>query len=389
MAKVVIDAGHGGIDSGAVGNGIIEKDLTLKISKYIYDRLKDLGVDVKITRDTDETLTPEERVKRVLNSFGNSSDVLVISNHINAGGGDGAEVIYALRNNDTLSNLILKELSNEGQNIRKSYQRRLPSNPSKDYYFMQRNTGDTESITVEYGFLDSKGDDVNQLKNNWQNYAEAVVRAIIEYLNLSYIPVDSGMYYTVKAGDTLWSIAKKYGVTVDNIKKENGLVSSMLSLGQVLKIPVLEDEVDDNFYTVKRGDTLYSIANSYDTTVNDIIKLNNLTNIVLSIGQKLQIPKSNNNKNEYIVKAGDTLYKIARENNISVDELKEKNNLTNNMLSIGQILIIPNSNNIYKVKRGDTLYKIARENNISVNRLKELNNLTNDILSINQILKLN
>lgn len=84
--KVVIDPGHGGVDSGAVGNGIIEKDLTLKISKYIYNRLKELGVDVKITRDIDETLTPNERVNRVLNSFGNNKDVLVISNHINAGG---------------------------------------------------------------------------------------------------------------------------------------------------------------------------------------------------------------------------------------------------------------------------------------------------------------
>lgn len=88
MAKIVIDAGHGGNDPGASGNGIIEKEYTLKISKYIYDRLKSLGLDVKMTRTTDETLTPDERVKRVLNSFGNSSDVLVISNHINAGGGD-------------------------------------------------------------------------------------------------------------------------------------------------------------------------------------------------------------------------------------------------------------------------------------------------------------
>ena len=86
--KIVIDAGHGGTDSGAVGNGIIEKDYNLMISKYIYNRLKELGVDVYITRDRDETLTPTERVNRVLNAFGNSSDVLVISNHINAGGAD-------------------------------------------------------------------------------------------------------------------------------------------------------------------------------------------------------------------------------------------------------------------------------------------------------------
>ena len=84
--KVVIDAGHGGTDSGAVGNGIIEKNLTLDISKYMFDRFNDLGVPVKMTRTTDETLGPDIRPKRVLNQFGNSKDVIVISNHINAGG---------------------------------------------------------------------------------------------------------------------------------------------------------------------------------------------------------------------------------------------------------------------------------------------------------------
>lgn len=88
MAKVVIDAGHGGQDSGASGNGIIEKEYTLKISEYIYNRLKELGVDVKMTRTTDETINPTERVNRILDAFGNSSDVIVVSNHINAGGAD-------------------------------------------------------------------------------------------------------------------------------------------------------------------------------------------------------------------------------------------------------------------------------------------------------------
>lgn len=88
MAKIVVDAGHGGNDPGASGNGIIEKEYTLKISQYIYDRLRQLGLDVKMTRTEDETLSPTERVNRVLNSFGNTSDVIVISNHINAGGGD-------------------------------------------------------------------------------------------------------------------------------------------------------------------------------------------------------------------------------------------------------------------------------------------------------------
>ena len=389
MAKIVIDAGHGGIDSGAVGNGIIEKELTLKISEYIYDRLKQLGLDVKITRDTDETLTPNERVNRVLNSFGNNSDVIVISNHINSGGGDGAEVIYALRNNDTLSNLILSELSNEGQNIRKAYQRRLPSDLSKDYYFMHRNTGNTESIIIEYGFLDSKGDDVNQLKNNWQNYAEAVVRAITEYLNLSYIPVNENEYYTVKKGDSLWSIAKKYNVSVNDLKNSNGLTNSMISVGKVLQIPVKKQQNEiSNIYTVKKGDTLYKIAREYDTSTNEIIKLNNLTNTVLSIGQTLNIPTSNKT---YTVNSGDTLYKIANLFNTTISELKRINNLNAEILSIGQILKIPTSsstNTTYTVKSGDTLYKIANMFNTTINDLKIINNLNNDILSIGQIIKI-
>ena len=104
---VVIDPGHGGTDPGAISNGLKEKDFTLLISKYMYDRLKELGVPVRLTRDSDITLTPKERVDKVQSFFGDSKDVVVISNHLNAGGGDGAEVIYALRNNSTLSKKIL------------------------------------------------------------------------------------------------------------------------------------------------------------------------------------------------------------------------------------------------------------------------------------------
>ena len=393
MAKVVIDAGHGGNDPGASVNGIIEKEYALKISEYIYNRLRELGLDVKMTRTTDETLSPTERVNRVLNAFGDSSDVLVISNHINAGGGDGAEVIYALRNKDTLSNIILKELENEGQNIRKAYQRRLPSDTSKDYYFMQRNTGDTESITVEYGFLDSTGDDVNQLKTKWKDYAEAVVRGIIQYLNLTYVPVEGANYYTVKSGDSLWSIAKKYNINVSDLKEANGLTSSMLSIGDVLKIPAVEEEqVKENVYTVKKGDNLYKIAQNYDTTVSEIIKLNNLTSTNLSIGQILEIPTKTASGNTYTVKSGDSLYKIAQQYNTTVNELKNLNNISSNLLSIGQVLKIPSSTIeppiTYTVKRGDSLYKIAEQYNTTVNDLMKLNNLGTTLLSIGQVLKI-
>ena len=69
MAKIVIDPGHGGTDGGASGNGIVEKDLTLEISKYMYDKFDELGIPVSITRTTDETLNPTERVERSLEAF--------------------------------------------------------------------------------------------------------------------------------------------------------------------------------------------------------------------------------------------------------------------------------------------------------------------------------
>ena len=333
MAKIVIDAGHGGIDSGAVGNGIVEKDLTLKISKYIYDRLKELGLDVRLTREIDETISPSDRVNRILSFFGDGSDVIVLSNHINAGGGDGAEVIYSLRNKDTLANLILNELKNSGQNIRRSYQKTLPTDKTKDYYFIQRETPNTESLIVEYGFLDGKGDDVSQLKNNYQEYAEAVVKAIIEYLNLTYIPVQKVNYYTVVSGDTLWNIARRFNTTVSDLKDINGLTNSLLSIGQTLKIPTEEIKNYNNIYTVKKGDTLYNIAKNYDTTVNELLQLNNLISTNLSIGQRLNIPS-----NSYTVTSGDTLWSIARRFNTTINDLKILNNLANDILSIGQIL---------------------------------------------------
>lgn len=85
---VVVDAGHGGDDPGAVNGNIKEKDFTLAVAEYIYKRLQELGIPTYITRSTDETLDRDERVNRILSAFGNNSDVIVLSNHINAGGGE-------------------------------------------------------------------------------------------------------------------------------------------------------------------------------------------------------------------------------------------------------------------------------------------------------------
>ena len=235
------------------------------------------------------------------------------------------------------------------------------------------------------------------------------------------IPMNSGtnpdnmFMYTVKKGDSLYSIAKKYGTSVDNIKKLNYLTDGNLYIGQVIRIPEIYTNPEEMFvpnyinYTVKRGDTLWSIAKEYNVSVDEIMQDNALVNNNLKLGQNLKI-RLNNYNNEiveecfgedyvpesvvdyqkYTVKAGDNLYSIAKKYGVSIDEIKKNNNLSNNLLSIGQVLKIPldNTNSFYTVSRGDTLYSIAKKFNISVSELKNKNNLSNNILSIGQVLKI-
>ena len=355
----------------------------------MYDRFRELGVPVYLTRDSDTTLNPTDRVNRILSFFGNDPNVVVISNHLNAGGGTGAEVIYALRNSSQLANAVLNNIGNTGQNMRRVYQRRLPSDPTKDYYYILRETGRTEPLIVEYGFIDNEND-LNFIKNNYKQLADAVIKAVLEYKGIPYKETDETITdtYKVMKGDTLYGIANKLDTTVDELKKINNLTSNQLSIGQILKVPAKTiDTGETEIYQVQKGDTLYSIANRYGITLAELKAINNLTSDNLAIGQLLNVPSGLSLASSYTVSAGDTLYGVAKKFDTTVDKLKEANNLTNNMLSIGQKLIIPLvEETTYVVKAGDSLYKIARDFKTTVDELKRLNNLVDDLLSIGQIL---
>lgn len=391
IKKVVIDAGHGGDDPGTIANGITEKDYTLKISNYIHNRLDEMGVPNEMSRTSDVTLSASDRPKKIQSFYGNGSDVLVVSNHINAGGGDGAEIIYALRNNDKFAKKLATEFENAGQSVRKYYQRRLPSNPAKDYYYIMRDTPNNETVIVEYGFADTISD-ANLIKNDWEKLAEAVTKAIVEYAGGKYVAPLGSNYYTVKSGDSLWSISRKFGVTVNELKKVNNLSSNLLSIGQNLIIPGKKNNTSSNEYVVKKGDTLYGIANKYNVSIDNLKSYNNLSTDSLSIGQIIKIPDNKTNSNEYVVKSGDSLYSISRKYGVSVDELMSVNNLKSTVLSVGQVLKIPNSgevtNVIYTVKKGDSLWSIAKNNKTTVDAIVKLNNLSNANLSIGQKLLL-
>ena len=245
---------------------------------------------------------------------------------------------------------------------------------------------------MEYGFIDNSND-VKFLKDNYKELADAVIKSVLEYKNIPYKepenqPVDT---YKVMAGDTLYSISKKLDTSVSELKKINNLSNNSLSVGQILKIPTKFVQVGDTeLYQVKAGDTLYSIANKYNISVNELKTINNLVNDNLSIGQLLNVPSGLSLVNSYIVEKGDTLYSVAKKFDISVNKLKEYNNLSSNLLNIGQKLLIPiGGDTTYVVKAGDTLYSIAREYNITVDKLKELNNLVDNNISIGQILIVN
>ena len=314
---------------------------------------------------------------------------------MDSSGGTGAEVIYALRNSSTLANSVLNNITSTGQTPRKIYQRRLPSDNSKDYYFIHRNTGKTEPLIVEYGFIDDNKNNFDFLNNNYKELAEAVIKAILTYKGLPYIPPDENQNttYVVKSGDTLYSIAKKYNTTPDNIKKDNNLTNNNLKVGQILKIQ--PTNLTDT-YTVQRGDTLYSIAKKYNTTVNNIKELNKLSKDSLTIGQTLLIPSGQAIEDTittpitYIVTPGDTIYSISRKYNIQPAELIAANNLSTTILTVGQKLAIPLQKNTttYIVQKGDTLYSIANKFNTTVSQIKNLNNLLSNNLTIGQNLKI-
>ena len=100
---VIIDPGHGGVDSGARGSDLLEKEYNLLISRYMYDRFRELGVPVYITRDSDTTLEPTDRIKKIMSFYGNDPNVVLVSNHLNAGGakgknvGNGKSILFAFK----------------------------------------------------------------------------------------------------------------------------------------------------------------------------------------------------------------------------------------------------------------------------------------------------
>lgn len=158
--------------------------------------------------------------------------------------------------------------------------------------------------------------------------------------------------YIVKRGDTLWSIAKKYGITIKEILNENKIQNpNLIYPGQILKISITQDNPNDCtmnhiIYTIKRGDTLTGISERCGVSKNYIAELNNIKNVnLIYAGSKLLIPRCetgdepSNNENVYIVKRGDNLWEISRKFGVSVSYLVNKNGIKNaRLIYPGQVI---------------------------------------------------
>ena len=319
--KVIIDPYRGGKDSGRLIDGQYEKNILLNISKKFQEELKRLGINSVLIRENDVSLTDDER-NSIINEVKNKGDI-IIQNRVSSN--KEFDIIYPLRNNDNLVSYISNSLNNKNIVIDNYYQRRLPTNTTLDYYSVIRNTNPNETIIIEYPEEELNETTIKTLANT-----------IKEYLNKKNI-------YTVQKGDTLYQIAKKYNTTIDELKKINNLINNNLSIGQKITIPNQNNKTNKNYitYIVQKGDTLYQIAKKYQTTIEELKKINNLKTNNLNIGDILKIPETNEEYINYIVQKGDTLYQIAKKYNVTVDNIKTLNNLTNNILTIGKMLKIP------------------------------------------------
>ena len=242
--------------------------------------------------------------------------------------------------------------------------------------------------------------------------------------------------YTVKAGDSLWGISHKYGMSIDGLKSLNNLSSNFIYPGQVLKVgqsgsqsntvskPSTSQSTNSSnqsgSYTVKAGDSLWGISHKYGMSIDGLKSLNNLSSNFIYPGQVLKVGQSSNQSNtvskpsasqstnnssqsgSYTVKAGDSLWKIATEHGLTIAQLKSLNNLTSNTIYVNQKLTVTMKKSVndvtpttkaptqgYTVKAGDSLWQIASAHGTTVNRLKALNKLNSDLIYVGQHLRLN
>lgn len=402
---IVIDPGHGGEDPGSIGpSRKYEKNATLSISKKLAAQLNAVpGIKTRLTRNADYFVNLNRRVAIARENEAH----LLISIHADAFttpqprggsvfvlntrranteisrwienkekqsellGGSGAAFTGNIDDknvNQTLLDLQFSHSQKEGYKLATAILSEMGkvaklhnSKPINTSLAVLRSP-QIPSVLVETGFISNPTEEKLLFQRSHQDkLARAVTKAVVKYLKanppegiiLSNATSSTGSVsqHKVSRGESLSVIASKYGTSMQALMKLNNLKSSSLAIGQVLKIPSSAQGSSSSSavktktitHTVKSGEYLGKIASRYKVLVADIKRENRLKSETLRVGQKLRITVEVKDipLRKHKVARGDYLGKIASKYGVSVDAIRKANNLRSDSLAVGQVLIIP------------------------------------------------
>jgi N-acetylmuramoyl-L-alanine amidase len=469
---IAIDAGHGGDDSGARGKrGTREKDVVLSIARKLKTLVnKQPGMRAVLIRDGDYFLPLRKRMRKAraanadmfisihADAFhkrsARGSSVFVLSqrgatsemarwlaareNAADLVGGVSLddkdpvlkEVLLDLAQTSTrqssveAANYIFKEMKRLGKTHKNRVQKAG---------FMVLKSPDIPSLLVETAFISNPKEEKRlRSPRHQQKIAQAIMNGVQKYFRVNPNPLPDGVRmasadpvkHKVKRGDTLGKIAKRYDISLKELRAANKMKGSRLLVGKVLKIPgqdssesQLETQiaqvVTPQKYKIKSGDTLGQIAQRFGVSLKTLRKANGIKGNRLLVGKTLEIPGGKNLERQaetrvakakpkkYKVKNGDNLSHIAKRHGVSLKEIRAANNIKGNRLRIGKLLTIPVNSEIsksarkqlakmvprkHKVRNGDTLSQIAVRYGVSQRKLRNANKIRGDRLAIGKVL---
>ena len=406
---VVIDPGHGGEDPGAVGRrGTYEKNVVLDISKRLQRILQKRGYEAFLTRTGDYYISLKKRGK-IAREYGADLFISIHADGCRSRGAHGtslyclstrgasSEAAKLLAKSENLSDIVggSKNGNNNGESdpitlnmlqtetinrskafgdialVKMGQVNHLKSSKVQRAPFKVLKLPDITSVLVETAFITNPREELMLRSPSFQtDIAWAMAYAVDQFIPLPY------------AADRSW--CKKVKVAGSKISSPSGSVPCVT-------------------YTVKRGDILERIAQRHGTTMNTLMRINNLrSKNRIYVGQKLKIPSGHATPvpSVYVVKRGDILERIASRHGTTMKDLMEINNLrSKNKIYVGQKLKLrsepapsapsvsvaqemkpssetaPSVPSVYVVKRGDILERIAIRHGTTMKALMEINNL--------------
>lgn len=275
------------------------------------------------------------------------------------------------------------------------------------------------SISHKYGISMNDFIKWNKIKNNLIHPGQQVIIKQPASTSKPAPKPSTPATYKVKAGDSVWGICEKYGLSVSKFVQWNKIKNNTIHPGQVMHLqepkpaskPALKTAPTTNTtYTVKAGDSVWLIANMHGISMNDLVKWNKIKNNTIHPGQKLTVKQpvssgkpttklpTSTNPVTHKVSYGESLWLISSKYGVTVDELRKQNGLKGDLIHPGQVLVIKKGTTTshsnpagksgisYTVKAGDSVWLIANRYGVSMDDLMKWNKIKNYTIHPGQVL---